>query len=129
MKEGFLRFKDYSIHTFGIVFVENEHEDDGLILSFDVWRAECEYLLDENGKRKEKGFNLLNDGDVENENLLLSGFIAHPPYENKELLNFSFYGTNIDQDEFKELSELLNSDFFINTFNEKNKLYNSKKGR
>ena len=67
MKEGFLRFKDYPIHTFGIVFVENEHENDALILSFDIWRAEWEYLFDDNGNRKDKGFNLFKDSMKKNE--------------------------------------------------------------
>lgn len=129
MREGFLKFKSYPLYTFGIVFSQDVKEDDGLILSFDVWRADCEYLLDEDGNKKEKGYYLLENGEFENENLLLSGFVARPPYENKELLSFSFYGINLEQDEFEELSELLNSNFFIEIFNEKNKLYNSKKGR
>ncbi len=125
---SFLRFREFENYCFGIVFTENKDEDNDneYFLSFDIWRAITTHSLDLDGEKTIKGYNLPPDADQDdNESILLSGFVMHPAYEVKELLNYSFYGTNIDAEEFKELSELLNSDYILKVYNE-SKLHHSK---
>jgi hypothetical protein len=127
---SFVRFKEYENYCFGIIFKEMMNPDGDYVLQFEVQRASVTIGYDSDGNagmtsRYHLHDDMFHQTEVD-EASLVAGFIAHPAYEHKELLSFSFYGTTIEADEFKELSDLLNSNFISTIFHEqKNKLHDN----